>query len=283
MNAARSLGDGKRVLSPCSPDESEPSTHRMRPEDYEQNAPSMAGINMRQMVQDAMAGSAPVMAPGAISSIIQNVLSALQPIIATTIEACVQRAVEEASARMWDETTYLRDELLEMAWRVDDNEQYSRRDNIKIAGLDGKQTNNGDSATENNDTNHLVIQTCKKMGVDITENDISTSHWLPGKTKQVIVKFTRRETKKRVMEKKNQLKKGDPTIHDDLTVPRLRLLREVRGTHGLKYAFTRDGYIHCVIHESDGQDRKVKIRRPGDLHKIGWNDDDIRSTYELFE
>ena len=194
----------------------------------------------------------PGLAPGVISIIIQDVLKALQPFIAVTIETCINKAVQDVRATVWEETSYLRDEMLDLQFKIDDNEQYSRRDNIKIVGLD-------DSHTEDDNTNQLVIDTCQKMGVDITDNDISTSHWLPGKKPMVIAKFTRRDTKKRIMDNKNKLKKGDPTIYEDLTVPRLRLLREVKETVGLKRAFTRDGIIHCIM-ETDGPDRN---RKPG--------------------
>ena len=199
----------------------------------------------------------------------------MQPFITSTI----QRAVEEANARAWEETSYLRDELLELSWKIDDLEQYSRRDNIKITGLEDKAP---ESPSASSDTNRIVIDTCKLMDVDITENDISTSHWLPGKKPMLIAKFTRRDIKKRIMQSKKKLKKSDPIIYEDLTVPRLRLLREVKKTNGLKRVFTREGVIHCLM-ETEGRDIRVKIKRPEDLIQIGWNDDDIRSIYNIFK
>ena len=218
--------------------------------------------------------------PSLISTIIQSVLNVLQPFIAATIEASVKRAIGEMNAKTSEETSHIRSEMLDLAWKIDSNEQYSRRDNVKISGFPAPSynENNPDSAN----TNQLVIDTCQKMGVAISDSDISTSHWIPGKKKTLIVKFARRDTKKRIMVEKKKLGKGDPRIYEDLTVARSQLLQEIQRTDCVKYAYTREGIIHCAVITEEGRERKVTIRAPNDLAEIGWDSVDIMSTYDLF-
>ena len=233
--------DGKRLLSPGSPDGGEPAHQRPRMGSpfNPQNAPP---INVQQVVENAVMSTSPMYDPNLISSIIQSVLSALQPFIAATIEASVNRAVCELNAKTWEENSYLRSEMLDLAWKVDSIQQYSRRDNVKIVGLPVPQ--NTEEHSDTNSTNQLVIDTCQKMGVTISDSDISTSHWIPGKKKTLIVKFACRDTKRKVMTEKKKLKKGDPMIFEDLTVARAQLLQEVQNTGGVIYAYTREGTIH---------------------------------------
>ena len=189
FNMSHLQSDGKRILSPCSPNEHEPNTQRARFDGP--YAPSYyPGLDVNQMVQGVMSKNESLLAPGVIGTIIKDVLTVLQPFIASTIETCVRKAVEEMNNQVWEETNYMKDEMLDLSWKVDDNEQYSRKDNIRVVGW-----NDGQAREDN--TNQLVIDTCAKMGVDITENDISTSHWLPGKKPTLIAQYTRRDTKKR--------------------------------------------------------------------------------------
>jgi hypothetical protein len=212
-----------------------------------------------------------------IHSIVTAVITSIVPIIVETVEDSVQRAFNGALQDARAEIGRMNDELLNKAWKIDALEQYSRRENIRISGNDLMDD-------EDKPTNEIVIETCKKMGVEISDRDISTSHWLPGRKPTIIAKFVRRDTKAAVMLKKKNLKKGDPAIFEDLTRARQQLLLEIRSDPNVLRAFTRDGVIHCVLPDPHDQKKelKVRIKDPGDLVKIGWCDDDIRWLHDIF-
>lgn len=205
-----------------------------------------------------------------MGNIIKRVMLAVTPIIEATVEAAVRRAMKDAPKHQ-AEINDLQDEVVDLSWKIDSNEQYSRRDNIKIVGLEKTQDNE-------NKTNQMVIDVCNKMGVEVTEQDISVSHWLPGKKPSIIVKFVRRDVKHKIMANKKKLGEGDPSFYDDLTVARLRLLKTLRNEGWIKRAFTKDGVIHCI--DADGV--MTIIKSPHDLVKLGWTDDEIRRTRTLF-
>jgi len=71
--------------------------------------------------------------------------------------------------------------------------QYLRRDCLEIPGI---------PLSENNTSNDIVIAVDRAIDVPVKEEDISTSHPLPyynsDTPTRIIVKFTRRDTSKRV-------------------------------------------------------------------------------------
>ena len=86
-------------------------------------------------------------------------------------------------------------------FKIDDLEQYTRKDNVRVHGL---------PEIENEDTIEEVVKLGRKAGIEITKNDVSTAHRLPGncsngKPSTVIVKFVRRDTKTALMRKKKNL------------------------------------------------------------------------------
>ena len=88
-------------------------------------------------------------------------------------------------------------------FRIDEVEQYSRRDNIVVHGL---KEEDGES------TNDVVIAVAAAAGVAITNGDISTSHRVGrpdnanrgGKPRPIVVRFVRRDT--RFLRNKKKLK-----------------------------------------------------------------------------
>ena len=98
----------------------------------------------------------------------------------------------------------------------------------------------------------------------------------------IIAKFVRRDTKREIMKNKSKLDRKGPVIYEDLTKARLWLLREIRNTHGVVKAFTRDGIIHCVVKAENEREIKIAVKTPHDLVELGWSDDDIRLMYPIF-
>lgn len=88
-------------------------------------------------------------------------------------------------------------------FKLDELEQYTRKENICIHGLP--------ETGDNEDTADEVVKLARKAGVTITKNDISVAHRLPGnrssgKPRSIIAKFVRRIIKTDFMRKKSNLR-----------------------------------------------------------------------------
>ena len=127
----------------------------------------------------------------------------------------------------------------------DHRDQYTMRDSIRVTGVPYKA---------GEDTSDLICRIAYSIGVTITRSDISVSHRtgkrIAGRPRAIICKFTRRETKYRILQNKkfarniNNDDDGNPVsiyIDEKLTPMRAnvcRLLREEKIKH-----HTKDGKI----------------------------------------
>ena len=145
-------------------------------------------------------------------------------------------------------------------------EQYSRRESIRVSGLD---------IPDGADTAVLMEQVCKlasDIGVDLSKNDIVACHSVGGgKHKQLLCRFTTRIKKEEVMRAKKKLKDvagGKVYVNEDLTPLRVKLLQLVKEKTGYKHAHTINGRI-VVFKEK----KRSYIENPDDLFKVGINVD----------
>jgi len=134
-------------------------------------------------------------------------------------------------------------------------EQYGRRNNVRISGI------NGDANRQSSETStELVINTIKeKTGLDISVHEIDVAHRLgkyrQGKQRPIIVKFVRRQTKIQVFKYAKQLRQSAVYINDDLTKTNQEVLSSVRikDRDSVKKAWSHEGKIY-VIYNQEGQD-----------------------------
>ena len=103
----------------------------------------------------------------------------------------------------------------------DANEQYGRRENVRIFGVEGQT---------GEDVYQQVVDVVNRTGFETCKSDISVCHRLPARGqsgKPIIVMFVRTETKLALMKKKSGLRhqSGRPIhINDDITQLRALLL-----------------------------------------------------------
>ena len=105
---------------------------------------------------------------------------------------------------------------------ADSIEQYERRENLRIFGV---QEEPGE------DVYPKVVSVAEKAGVQITANDVSTCHRLPGGgsgPKPLIAKFVRRDTKLQLMKNNRTLKNTNIFVNGDLTPIRAKVTRGLR-------------------------------------------------------
>ena len=157
----------------------------------------------------------------------------------------------------------------------DSNEQYSRRESIRIHGLAYAK----DEKVE--EVEKKAMKVFEDAGLEIEDRDISILH-RAGKekdgTKPILVKFISRKTRNDVMKMKKNLKEKEGYegvfITDDLTPLRMRLLGYVKKLPGVKKAWSYDGKIKVEMEQKvDPNDKSsiYTIQNPDDLFDLGYN------------
>ena len=124
---------------------------------------------------------------------------------------------------------------------LDRQEQYSRRNCLLIHGL---------PESKNENTDELVIDTIKeKMGEEIEKNEIDRSHRLGppknnGKSRPIIIKFVRYNTRCRIFKNKKKLKAKSIRVTESLTKKQIiEALKKAREDHGFENVWSSEGKI----------------------------------------
>lgn len=148
-----------------------------------------------------------------------------------------------------DHIAALKQENKSLQYKISDLEQASRINNIRIIGLEGKNTKQD------------VLGLLKSIDVECGENDIKECYQLnfPRSSKpQVLVKFSDEIVKKSVLRKRALLKGKPIVITEDLVKDRYELLKKTRQRLGRTSVWV----FNCVV--------KAKVK--GKVHKI-WNEE----------
>lgn len=178
-------------------------------------------------------------------------LESLKAFIQSTVEQACEQLVEKMVAPLREEIGELRSELAFVRRKCNDNEQYSRRANIRIFGIAEEK--------EENCMEKTLIFLNEQLGLKFTESDIDRVHRV-GKpkvdaTRAMIVKFMAYRSKVLVLKvKKEKLADTDYYVNEDLTHSNLKLLQRAR----LKY---KDHPVWSI-------DGKVFIRTVGGKIKV---------------
>ena len=134
---------------------------------------------------------------------------------------------EQELAKLKDRSNGIENLGKQKAQKLDAIEQYGRRQHLEIIGVPEKPGEN---------TNDIVIEMAKLVNIEITPEQISTSHCLPAKLKKngnesvvapppIIVKFMSRDVRNRLYANRKLLreKKNHVFIHENLTRYRKKL------------------------------------------------------------
>ena len=106
-------------------------------------------------------------------------------------------------------------------------EQYSRRGNLRIFGLE---------VPKDVDCNKFIAQFCmNKLQVKMQDSDIASSHPIPARNnssdsnkKCIIVRFANRNIRNLVLQARKKLKGSGISISEDLTVVNIDLLNRLK-------------------------------------------------------
>ncbi|KAF0307301.1 hypothetical protein FJT64_018513 [Amphibalanus amphitrite] len=193
----------------------------------------------------------------------------LEAVLAPIVAAAVKAAMESKE----EEIAVLREELKETKAKLDDLEQYSRKNCVNISGV---------PETAGESTSQLVRDLSKIINVDISPTDIDACHRIgrltAGKPRTIIVKFARFDQRQELYAARRQLREvaapagGRFTaqqlekifISDNLTQHRQSVLYAAR-------QLRRKGKLFAAW--SDVGRLKVRVTKGGDTKHITSFDD----------
>ena len=228
----------------------------------------LAGI-VKAKVDEELANATSIVEGRESRSVSKDVVAVLLPGIANIISVAVSTAVstsmKELDERMTNKLAEVQRQCLLNKYDNDKMEQYSRRENLCISGID----------EEENETNDVleakVTELAGNIGVELKPDDISVAHRM-GKPKEggrpVIVRFCHRKKNNEVMRNKKKLKERQRKVYvnDDLTSLRAKMMKLVKKQEIVNNVSTRDGSIFAWLHSGG---RPVVINTPDDLHTVG--------------
>ena len=197
-----------------------------------------------------------------------------------------------------------------MANNLDNVAQYSRRDNIKIIGVE---------YNEGEDIENIVLDIAKDAGVPLTKEDISIAHRIntksdatsttetnmqrkPKKIPSIVARITNRKKRNELFEARKKIQENpnatyrEAKIYDDVTPLRSRILYALRNKKKsgetedkmYKFVWTRDGKILVRTEEESlrkdhyntrtgkyGMPPPKFINKPQDLKELGFSDKEV--------
>lgn len=142
--------------------------------------------------------------------------------------------------------------------QFNDLEQYTRRNNIRIYGLDDRKKD--ETAQE---TMYVVLNFLRdKLGISLKPCDIDIAHrigrYQDNGNRIVICRFASRLTRNAVMKKRSELKGSVWVIKDDLTRKNAKLLEKVSEVRNVKSAWSDNGKIIALL-ENEGTNKKETV------------------------
>lgn len=213
-------------------------------------------IKISQMLKDTFRGEIVEL----VNSVVDGVLKGLHEKMSS---------LETANSSLLQENTALSKRVSVLEKQIEQGEQYSRRNNLRISGL-----MEDTEAPEN--TDDIIMKMAADIGSDIQLADVDRSHRVgdPKKVRarprEIIVKFATYRSRQNFYKRRTSLKdKGyqGVFINEDLTKRRSSLLFEARQLYKsgqLKGAWSADGNILV----KDNNDKIQRVSDVSDLDKF---------------
>jgi len=156
-------------------------------------------------------------------------------------------SIEERMDELENQLSHLQSQLNLIGAKANDNEQYSRRHNVRITGFPEEK---------GEDCVAKVAKFCKEtMKIAISSADIDRAHRVgkPSQSKHraIIVRLQSHRHKLDIMKNKKQLRGTKFFVNEDLTKENQKLFSEARKLPKVKSAWTRDGTIFIKDRDSD--------------------------------
>lgn len=164
----------------------------------------------------------------------------------------VEVAVEKQSKEMQQIKTkisMLEDRCDRSLKEINELEQYSRRNCLRVFGIEEKEAEN---------TNDIIGKVASKyLGIELNPTDIDRSHRV-GKNDQrspraIIVKFSNYEARNRFIKNRRKLKGTKIVIREDLTKVNQDLLKATKNNPLVTSAWSQEGRIIALVSKNGTQ------------------------------
>ena len=183
--------------------------------------------------------------------------------------------IKSAGNDLRSEFESLKASLKKIEKKTDENNQYSRRENIRIYGIKEEYSTGLDgrvrSAENESDCIRKVLDIFRtKMDLDVDEADLTAVHRLgqidPNKTESsgrgMIVRFLSRRVRDSVMSERKKIFKTGIVITEDLSPRQYELLSQVKKDKEVcSSAWTRNGTVFMKTHS----EHIIKVLEIGDI------------------
>ena len=139
----------------------------------------------------------------------------------------------------------IRQETRQFMQIANDTEQYNRRNNLRIHGLNIQQDTNCCQAVRE------FVQS--RLHVDLRDEDIDIAHVLPSRggqpnrTPAVIVRFQRREKRDNVLRARRVLKGTQYSVSEDLTSLNVKTMNRLRNSDRVRKTWSWNGRIYALL------------------------------------
>ena len=219
-----------------------------------------------------------------LQKVVPEIMKSMIQTCADHIDKTMNKWMERIEQKKSQEVSVLGEQfqaqVLRLKYENDANQQYSRRESVKIFGIKEEREE---------DVNKKAMDVLKDAGVEVVPEDFQAIHrnGPPRRSgdgpRPIMVKFVSRKKKQETMRKKKVLKEKEGYdsiyIHEDLTPLRSKLLKHIKDNkdgYNLKSAWTSEGKILCqpkypVGLPAEQRPRLIPVETPDDLFHLGAN------------
>ena len=188
--------------------------------------------NIQQIIQESLKNAIP------------GIMREIQKQLEASITDIVAKSIETFRKENQENMDYLEDRSsLKAMSEAEKLEQYNRRDNLKIYNVDEKD---GETYEQTMD----AVVNIAHIGAEVDIKDISIAHRLSGRRRAIIVKFARRTSKIKLLQKKKKLAEKKDTenisIMEDTSDPRLAFMNMMKQDYRIKSVWILEGTINFV-------------------------------------
>lgn len=158
------------------------------------------------------------------------------------LESLADKVTQKLEARMKKREEHVDGRLDELCLVTDELEQHNRLENLRIFGV---------KEVKGENTDKIVIDVAKKIGITLASSSISRSHRVgpisANKTRALIVKFVSYADRKNMFKAKKLLKGTGITVAEDLTRYRRSILTKATEVYSKGNVWSDNGIIVIKI------------------------------------
>lgn len=197
--------------------------------------------------------------PTVQSEVLTKIMGDLRLLIKSAVSEVIDEKLEQLKMdnnRLEDENRKLRNRVEKLELAMDESEQYSRRNNLRISNI---------IETPDENTDHLVCKVAEIIGANLSPGDIDRSHRVGkrgGKPRRdILVKLSTYRARERLFKNRSKLKNSELNgtfVNEDLTKTRSELLYQARQRVKSKLllgAWSSDGRV--LVKDSTGKISRV--------------------------